>query len=282
MRRRRILNRLSTQFIEMMPDPPNNNMIDLAELGRLPRHTWRCSHTENFIPVQSQTFWYDWDMNESPGVPLSKRFFDLLLTIPGVVIISPLLLVVSVLVRVYNGSPVLFRQGRPGYKTRLFKVYKFRTMTDERDSEGNLLPDAERLSPLGRFLRATSLDELPSLINVLRGEMSLVGPRPLLLQYLTRYSAEQLRRHEVLPGITGWAQVNGRNALTWEDKFRFDVWYVDHWSLWLDIKILALTFWKVIRREGISQEGHATAAEFIRKMPDKNSDDQGNQVHPEV
>jgi sugar transferase EpsL len=234
------------------------------------------------IPIQSRTFWYDWDMNESPGIPLSKRLFDLLLTIPGVVIISPLLLVVSVLVRIYHGSPVLFRQGRPGYKTRLFTVYKFRTMTDERDSEGNLLPDAERLTPLGRLLRGTSLDELPSLINVLRGEMSLVGPRPLLLQYLTRYSAEQTRRHEVLPGITGWAQVNGRNALTWEDKFRFDVWYVDHWSLWLDIKILALTFWKVIRREGISQEGHATAAEFLRNMPDKNSDDQGNQVHPEV
>jgi lipopolysaccharide/colanic/teichoic acid biosynthesis glycosyltransferase len=213
-------------------------------------------------------------MTDSPGTPLSKHLFDLLLTIPGFILISPLLLGVSVLVRVYHGSPVLFRQVRPGYKNRPFTVYKFRTMTEERDPDGNLLPDVDRLTPLGRFLRATSLDELPELINVLRGEMSLVGPRPLLSQYLARYSTEQLRRHDVLPGMTGWAQVNGRNTITWGDKFRYDVWYVDHWSLWLDIKILALTFWKVIRREGISQEGHATAAEFMGHALEIDPDDE--------
>ena len=216
-------------------------------------------------------------MTDLPSIPLSKRLFDWLLTIPGVFLISPLLLLVSVLVRIYHGSPVLYRQVRPGYKNRPFTVYKFRTMTDERDPEGNLLPDSDRLTSLGRFLRATSLDELPELINVLRGEMSLVGPRPLLPQYITRYSADQIRRHDVLPGITGWAQVNGRNTLTWQDKFSYDVWYVDHWSLWLDIKILGLTFWKVIRREGISQEGHATAAEFMGNHPDI---DPGYEVDP--
>lgn len=196
------------------------------------------------------------------GIPRSKRIFDLVLTLPGLVVISPLLGLIALLVRVYHGAPVLFRQVRPGYQNRLFSVVKFRTMSEGRDPQGVLLPDEKRLTSLGRILRATSLDELPELFNVLRGEMSLVGPRPLLEQYLERYSAEQIRRHEVLPGITGWAQVNGRNTITWEDKFSYDVWYVDHWSLWLDIKILVLTFWKVIRREGISQEGHATAEEF--------------------
>ncbi len=197
------------------------------------------------------------------GVPLSKRIFDLVLTIPGIIIISPILLIVAILVRVKHGKPILFSQVRPGYHGELFKVYKFRTMTDERDHEGNLLSDEQRLTRLGRFLRAFSLDELPEVFHVLRGKMSLVGPRPLLVQYLDRYSPEQARRHDVLPGITGWAQVNGRNVLSWEDKFHLDVWYVDHWSLWLDIKILALTLWKVIKREGISQPGHATAEEFM-------------------
>ncbi|MBL7163126.1 MAG: sugar transferase [Anaerolineales bacterium] len=196
-------------------------------------------------------------------VPLSKRIFDLVLTIPGLILISPLLLIIAILVRVYHGKPIFFSQVRPGYRGGLFKVYKFRTMTDQRDDKENLLPDEQRLTRLGRFLRGTSLDELPELFHVLRGEMSLVGPRPLLVQYLDRYSPEQARRHDVLPGITGWAQVNGRNVLSWEDKFRLDVWYVDHWSLWLDIKILALTLWKVIKREGISQPGHATAEEFM-------------------
>jgi len=197
-----------------------------------------------------------------PGVPLSKRLFDLVLTLPGLVLISPLLGLIGVLVRIFQGSPVLFRQMRPGKGGEPFNVYKFRTMTDERGSSEHLLSDAERMTGLGRFLRSLSLDELPELFNVLRGEMSLVGPRPLLMQYLERYSVEQARRHEVLPGITGWAQVNGRNAITWEDKFRYDVWYVDNWSLWLDIKILLTTGWKVITREGISQLGHTTAEEF--------------------
>lgn len=198
-----------------------------------------------------------------PGVPLSKRLFDLILTLPGLVLISPLLGLIAVLVRIFLGSPVLFRQMRPGKGGEPFSVYKFRTMTDERGSSENLLSDAERMTGLGRFLRSLSLDELPELFNVLRGEMSLVGPRPLLMQYLERYSVEQARRHEVLPGITGWAQVNGRNAITWEDKFRYDVWYVDNWSLWLDIQILLTTGWKVITREGISQLGHTTAEEFM-------------------
>lgn len=197
------------------------------------------------------------------GVPLRKRLFDLFFAALGVVILSPVLLLIALLVRIYHGSPVLFTQQRPGFKGRPFFIYKFRTMTDTRDAEGRLLPDAQRLTRLGRFLRAASLDELPELFNVLRGEMSLVGPRPLLMQYLDRYTPEQARRHEVLPGITGWAQVNGRNALSWEDKFRLDVWYVDHWSLWLDVKILLLTVWKVLKREGISQPGHATAEEFM-------------------
>jgi len=196
------------------------------------------------------------------GIPLSKRLFDLCLTIPGVILISPLILVLAILVRVKLGSPILFRQVRPGYKGRLFTLNKFRTMTDQRDAEGNLLPDADRLTSFGRFLRSTSMDELPELLNVLRGEMSLVGPRPLLTVYLDRYTPEQARRHDVLPGMAGWAQINGRNALTWEEKFKLDVWYVDHWSLWLDVKILALTFVKVIRREGINQPGAATATEF--------------------
>lgn len=198
-----------------------------------------------------------------PGVPLSKRLFDLTLTIPGLVLLSPVLGALALLVRVVHGRPVLFRQERGGYRGRVFAVYKFRTMTDRRDPQGRLLPDQDRLTPLGRFLRAASLDELPELFNVLRGEMSLVGPRPLFKVYLQRYSPEQARRHDVLPGITGWAQINGRNALTWEDKFRLDVWYVDHWSFGLDLRILLLTLRKVIQREGISQPGHATAEEFM-------------------
>lgn len=196
------------------------------------------------------------------GIPVVKRLFDLLLTIPGIILISPLLLVLAVLVRIYLGAPVIFRQRRPGYRGEIFTLYKFRSMHDATDSNGKPLPDSERLTRLGRFLRALSLDELPELWNVLKGELSLVGPRPLLIEYLPLYSAEQARRHDVLPGITGWAQVNGRNTLSWQDKFRLDVWYVDHWSLWLDIRILALTFLKVICREGISAAGTATAPLF--------------------
>jgi sugar transferase EpsL len=193
---------------------------------------------------------------------LSKRIFDLLTTTLGLVVILPLLLVISLLVWIFLGTPVLFLQQRPGYKGRPFITYKFRTMTDRCGPDGNLLPDAERLTLFGRFLRSSSLDDLPQLWNVLRGEMSLVGPRPLLMRYLERYTPEQMRRHDVLPGITGWAQIHGRNTLDWEKKFRLDVWYVDHWSFWLDIKILLLTPWKVFKREGISQPGHVTAEEF--------------------
>ena len=196
-------------------------------------------------------------------VPVSKRLLDLFATSIGLILLSPALAAIALLVRRYHGAPVLFRQERPGLGNELFTVYKFRTMTDTRDEHGRSLPDAERLTRLGKFLRATSLDELPELFNVLRGEMSLVGPRPLFKHYLERYSTEQARRHEVLPGLTGWAQVNGRNVLSWEEKFRHDVWYVDHWSFGLDLQILLLTLWKVLRREGISQPGHATAEEFM-------------------
>jgi sugar transferase EpsL len=193
---------------------------------------------------------------------LSKRIFDLLATMLGLIIVLPLMLVISLMVWIFLGTPVLFLQPRPGYKGRPFITYKFRTMTDRRGPDGNLLPDAERLTPFGRFLRSTSLDDLPQLWNVLRGEMSLVGPRPLLMRYLDHYTPEQMRRHDVLPGITGWAQIHGRNTLDWDNKFRLDVWYVDHRSFWLDLKILFLTPWKVFKREGISQPGHVTAEEF--------------------
>ena len=172
------------------------------------------------------------------------------------------MIILAFMIRCKLGTPVLFRQQRPGLGGRPFWLLKFRTMTEARDARGNLLPDAARLTAFGRFLRATSLDELPELLNVLKGDMSLVGPRPLLMQYLDRYTPEQARRHEVRPGITGWAQVNGRNAITWEEKFKLDVWYVDNWSLWLDIKIIFMTVWKIFKREGISQPGQATMEEF--------------------
>jgi sugar transferase EpsL len=207
-----------------------------------------------------------------PGVPRSKRIFDLLLTLPGLVLLSPILCASAILIRVRLGKPVLYRQVRPGLRGIPFTIYKFRTMTEDRDASGNLLPDADRLTGLGRFLRSTSLDDLPNLYNVIRGEMSLVGPRPLLLAYLDRYSPEQARRHDALPGMTGWAQVNGRNALTWDGKFRLDVWYVDHWSIGLDVRILCMTPVRVLRREGISQAGQATAEEFLGNPPESPQD----------
>ncbi len=201
------------------------------------------------------------------GVPKSKRIFDLAAALTLLVLLSPLLLLLALLVWMFHGWPVFFRQERPGYRGRPFALYKFRSMTNARDAQGSLLPDEQRLTRFGRFLRSFSLDELPELFNVLRGEMSLVGPRPLLMRYLERYSPEQMRRHDVLPGITGWAQVNGRNALTWQEKFRLDVWYVDHWSFGLDLKILALTVWKVLKREGIDQTGRISAEEFMGNPP---------------
>ena len=192
-----------------------------------------------------------------------KRFIDLTLSTIGLLLISPLILALFIIVRLNLGSPVLFSQERPGYQGKSFMMYKFRTMTDERDSNGDLLPDSDRLTPFGKFLRSSSLDELPELFNVLKGDMSLVGPRPLLMRYLDRYTPEQARRHEAKPGITGWAQINGRNAIDWEEKFKLDVWYVDHISLLLDCKILFGTFGKVFKREGISQAGAATMSEFM-------------------
>lgn len=193
---------------------------------------------------------------------MMKRFLDLLLAVLALLVLGLPLLVLVWMVRRKLGSPVFFRQARPGLHGRPFTMVKFRTMTDARGPDGALLPDAQRLTSFGRFLRTTSLDELPELWNVLRGEMSLVGPRPLLMEYLPLYSPEQARRHEVRPGITGWAQVNGRNALSWEEKFRLDVWYVDHRSLRLDLRILWLTVRKVLMREGISAQGEATMPRF--------------------
>jgi sugar transferase EpsL len=193
---------------------------------------------------------------------LVKRSFDLCAAILGLALFSPILLLLGAVIAALMGRPVLFRQRRVGWGERPFWFYKFRTMNEARDRDGRLLPDAQRLTAAGRFLRSTSLDELPQLWNVLKGEMSLVGPRPLLPEYVGRYSAFQRRRHEVLPGITGWAQVNGRNALAWERKFELDVWYVDNRSLRLDLKILWMTLLGVLRRDGIRQQGHATMPEF--------------------
>ena len=200
-------------------------------------------------------------MSRRIGLAL-KRAFDIVVSAFLLFLFSPLFLVISLLIRLTMGSPVFFRQERLGYQGRPFVLYKFRTMNDERDEQGNLLPDEQRLTRLGRFLRSTTLDELPELINVLKGEMSLVGPRPLLVDYRDLYTPEQWRRHEMPPGMAGPVLADGRNLLDWEEKFRRDVWYVDNWSLWLDFKILALTAWKVITREGVSAEGHVTMPKF--------------------
>lgn len=192
-----------------------------------------------------------------------KRLFDVLISFVLIVILSPILLITFILVKSKLGAPAIFRQDRPGMHGKIFTMYKFRSMTDERDETGELLPDEIRLTGFGKLLRKTSLDELPELFNILKGDMSFVGPRPLLVRYLDRYTKEQARRHEVKPGLTGWAQINGRNAISWEEKFKLDVWYVDNWTLFLDFKILLLTFVKVITREGISAVGEATMSEFM-------------------
>lgn len=198
-----------------------------------------------------------------PFSRVAKRLLDLTASGIGLVVASPVLAGVTALVVRHHGWPPLFTQQRPGFRGKIFTIYKFRTMTLECDSTGKLLPDAARLTSFGRWLRATSLDELPELWNVLKGDLSLVGPRPLLVEYLPRYSPEQSRRHDVKPGLTGWAQVNGRNSLSWEEKFALDVWYVDNASFWLDLQILAMTAVKVVRREGISAPGEATMAPFM-------------------
>jgi len=194
-----------------------------------------------------------------------KSVLDRVVAVIALLLLSPIILIVSIAIYFRMGSPLIFSQPRPGKDGKIFRFYKFRTMTDERDAEGNLLDDELRMTAFGEFLRESSLDELPQLWNVVRGDMSIVGPRPLLVQYLERYTPEQARRHEVKPGITGWAQINGRRLLDgdWEKKFRLDVWYVDNWSLWLDLKIILMTVGKVLRKEEISQPGHATGAEFM-------------------
>ena len=207
----------------------------------------------------------------SRDMKLSKRIFDITVSGIGLLIASPFMLIIALLVRIFLGTPILFRQQRPGFKGKPFYIYKFRTMTDRLGPDGKLLPDAERLTPLGHFLRALSLDEMPEFFNILRGDMSLVGPRPLMMEYLPLYSAEQMRRHDVIPGLTGLAQINGRNAITWEERFKLDVWYVDHWSFWLDIKIIFLTIYKVLKREDVSQPGQATVQYFTGNHPQSGS-----------
>ena len=200
-----------------------------------------------------------------------KRSLDIAVALTGLIVLAPLLAVLALAIRLVLGRPVLFRQRRPGLNGAPFEMVKFRTMTGAVDEHGTPLPDGQRMSAFGAWLRRCSLDELPELLNVFRGEMSLVGPRPLLMQYLDRYTPEQARRHEVKPGLTGWAQINGRNSLSWQDRFILDVWYVDHRSFALDIRILALTVWKVLRREGISEANQATMTEFLGPAPSDHS-----------
>ena len=195
-------------------------------------------------------------------MPFSKRLFDLTSALIALIILSPVILIIAILVRIFVGTPILFKQQRPGYKGQPFFIYKFRTMINRFAHDGSPLPDAERLTRFGRLLRSLSLDELPELFNILRGEMSFVGPRPLLMEYLPLYSPEQARRHDAVPGLTGWAQVNGRNAIDWPTRFNLDIWYVDHWSFWLDIRIIFLTVWKVVSRDGVNQEGQSTVEYF--------------------
>ena len=206
-------------------------------------------------------------MSASRATLATKRLLDIVIAAIGLVLFAPLLLLTAVMVRIKLGSPVLFTQLRPGLHGRPFRMLKFRSMTDARDASGALLPDAERLTRFGRFVRASSLDELPEMWNVLRGDMSLIGPRPLLMEYLPLYSAAQARRHEVRPGISGWAQINGRNALDWDDKFELDVWYVDHLSIGLDLRIFFLTFARLLRSEGITAPQSATAEKFTGSRP---------------
>lgn len=201
-----------------------------------------------------------------------KRFFDFIIATVALIVLSPVLVLVSILIRQKLGSPVLFRQIRPGQYGKPFEMIKFRTMRDAVDHQGNPLPDSERLTPFGKMLRSTSLDELPELWNVIKGEMSIVGPRPLLMEYLPLYSPEQARRHELKPGMTGWAQINGRNAIGWDEKFKLDTWYVEHQSIWLDIKIMLLTVKKVLIRDGISAEGEATMSKFTGSNPEQKND----------
>ena len=211
-----------------------------------------------------------------------KRLFDILASSMGLLVLSPVLCVLAIVIYCKLGFPIFFMQTRPGLNGKLFTLIKFRTMSNVCSDDGGLSSDEERLTRFGKWLRASSLDELPELINVLLGEMSLVGPRPLLVQYLERYSPEQARRHEVRPGITGWAQINGRNAISWEQKFKYDVWYVCHHSLFLDLKIILLTIWKTIRRQDITHDNHATMEEFMGSRCRSSSGNLGQSINKEV
>lgn len=206
---------------------------------------------------------YNQENNLKKPSRLLKAILDRIASAIALVVFCPFIIFVAIAIYLRMGRPIIFTQPRPGKNGRIFTFYKFRTMTNDRDLNGNLLSDEERLTAIGQFLRKTSLDELPQLWNVLKGDMSFIGPRPLMVEYLERYSPEQARRHIVMPGITGWAQINGRNTISWPEKFKLDVWYVDNWSLWLDLKILFLTVWKVVKKEGISQTNHATMEDFM-------------------
>lgn len=205
-------------------------------------------------------------------VAMIKRIFDVIAAAIGLIVLAPVLFLIAIAIYLQMGPPILFTQPRPGKDSQIFTFYKFRTMSNQQDSQGNLLPDEDRVSPLGRFLRKTSLDEFPQLWNVLKGDMSIVGPRPLVVRYLNRYTPEQARRHEVKPGITGWAQVNGRNALSWDERFALDVWYVDSQSFWLDLKIIFLTVWTLFKQQGINYPGDPVLFEFKGKQYLNSSD----------
>ncbi|MEG4090571.1 sugar transferase [Microcoleus sp. Pol12B4] len=219
-----------------------------------------------FIKSNSQISQLNKQVNPKKVSQLVKWVFDRLCAAIALAVFSPVILMVAIAIYLRMGRPIVFTQPRPGKNGEVFQFYKFRTMTSDRDADGNLLPDVQRITAIGKFLRQTSLDELPQLWNVLKGDMSFVGPRPLLVEYLERYSPEQARRHEVKPGITGWAQINGRNAISWPEKFNLDVWYVDRWSLWLDFQILLLTPIEVIKHRGISHPNQATMNEFLGNM----------------
>jgi len=257
---------LAKAIARLLADPELRTCMGLAGRERMerdfhPQVVWDAL-TKLYRQLMSQNIGPPAAFPLASRCSAAKRAFDLVFAITGLMLLSPLLAAIAIVIRACLGSPILFRQERAGLNGSLFHCLKFRTMMDARDKDGQLLPDAERLTPLGQLLRSTSLDELPELINVIRGEMSLVGPRPLLSRYLERYSPEQMRRHAMRPGITGWAQINGRNALDWKRKFELDVWYVDNWTLGLDAKLLLQTVWKTFRKDGISQPGHATMEEF--------------------
>jgi lipopolysaccharide/colanic/teichoic acid biosynthesis glycosyltransferase len=265
-------NAVATAVSKLLEDPQLRLRMGLAGRARVERDFRPAAIWDAQVNLYRELLEENATMhNKRPGKAatrgtvglMAKRASDLVGALAALVVVAPLLLIVAALVRIFLGSPILFRQSRPGWNGKPFTCLKFRTMTQARDAKGRLLPDADRMTRFGRFLRRSSIDEFPELINVIRGEMSLVGPRPLLPQYLERYTPEQMRRHEVRPGITGWAQVNGRNALDWERKFELDVWYVDHQNLRLDVAILARTLGKLFSPDGISSSGHATMPEFL-------------------